>query len=215
TDEVYGSIKRGSFNEDSILSPSSPYAASKASADLLTLSYYATYKCPIIIARSTNNFGPYQYPEKLIPLFITSTLDGGILPLYGNGLNIRDWIYVKDNCRAIDLVLHNGKIGEIYNIGAGNEITNLALTKLILKDLNKPNSLVRFVKDRAGHDKRYSLKTDKIRALGFEPIYRFKEALHQTITWYRQNRLWWEKIKKRSKEFKSYYNRQYNTTRCI
>ncbi|MFN3966323.1 MAG: dTDP-glucose 4,6-dehydratase, partial [Endomicrobiia bacterium] len=157
TDEVYGSIENGSFTEESPLRPNSPYSASKASADMLCRAYFVTYNLPVIITRSSNNFGPYQYPEKIIPLFITNALEDKLLPVYGDGKNIRDWIYVLDNCKAIDLVLHKGKPGEIYNIGGGNEIQNIELTKKILKLLNKPESLIKFVEDRAGHDRRYSL----------------------------------------------------------
>ena len=210
TDEVYGSIKKGSFSETSPLSPNSPYAASKAAGDLLPLSYKRTFGMPVIVVRSTNNFGPYQYPEKLIPLFITNALDNKKLPVYGDGMNVRDWIYVKDNCQAIDRVLHWGKAGEIYNIGAGNEFTNISVTKFILKSLKKPNSLMKFVTDRQGHDFRYSLRIDKIGKLGFKPRASFKKALSETINWYKQNRKWWEKIKKKSKEYSSYYTTQYS-----
>jgi dTDP-glucose 4,6-dehydratase len=191
TDEVYGSILSGSFKEDSPLNPSSPYSASKASADLLALSYYTTFKLPVLITRSSNNFGPYQYPEKIIPLFTTNALQGKSLPVYGTGKNIRDWIYVEDNCRGIDLVLHKGKIGEIYNIGGGNEKSNIEITNLILKYLNKPKSLITFVKDRLGHDFRYSLNCDKIKKLGFKPKYDFETALRRTIEWYINNKSWW------------------------
>ncbi len=210
TDEVYGSIKKGSFDENAPLAPSSPYSASKASADLLALSYYNTHRCPVIIVRSTNNFGPCQYPEKLIPLFITNALDDKFLPVYGDGLNIRDWIYVEDTCRAIDLILHRGRIGDIYNIGAGNEITNLEVTKSILKYLKKPTTLIKFVKDRPGHDRRYSLKTDKIKKLGFKPANSFSEALQKTIEWYQNNRQWWEQIKTNCRKFRAYYAKQYD-----
>lgn len=209
TDEVYGSIERGSFDEDAPLVPSSPYSASKASADLLALSYYNTHRCSVIIVRSTNNFGPYQYPEKLIPLFITNALEGKFLPVYGDGLNIRDWIYVEDTCRAIEIVLQKGKIGEVYNIGAGNEVTNLEVTKSILKYLKKSSALIKFVKDRPGHDRRYSLKIGKIEKLGFKPAYNFNEALLETIGWYKNNRKWWEQIKTKCRKFRSYYTKQY------
>lgn len=211
TDEVYGSIKKGSFCENSPLSPNSPYSASKASADLLALSYYKTYGYPVIVVRSANNFGPFQYAEKLIPLFITNALDNKNLPLYGDGLNIRDWLYVEDTCRAIDIVLRRGKIGEIYNIAAGNELTNLAVTKFILKHLKKQASLIKFVKDRPGHDKRYSLKVEKMRNLGFKPYFTFREALRKTIDWYAENRSWWEKNKTKSWAFNLYYKKQYGT----
>jgi dTDP-glucose 4,6-dehydratase len=197
TDEVYGSIEKGSSLEDSPLSPNSPYAASKAAADLLVHSYFVTYNLPVIITRSSNNFGPYQYLEKVIPLFITNALEDKKLPLYGDGLNVRDWLFVLDNTEAIDLILHKGKIGEIYNIGAENEKTNLKLAQLILKKLNKSKDLVEFVKDRPGHDRRYSLNCDKIRNLGWQPRYNFEEALEVTINWYLSNQKWWKRLKGR------------------
>jgi len=210
TDEVYGSIESGSFTEASPLKPNSPYSASKAGADLLCRAYYITYKVPVIITRSSNNFGPYQYPEKIIPLFITNVIEDKPLPVYGDGLNVRDWLYVLDNCKAIDLVLHRGKPGEIYNIGAGNEIPNIELTKKILRILNKPESLIKFVQDRLGHDRRYSLDTSKIRKeLGWKPEYNFDTALEKTVDWYLKNRQWWEKIKKKQKEFQKFYKKYY------
>jgi dTDP-glucose 4,6-dehydratase len=195
TDEVYGSILEGSFKEDDCLRPSSPYSASKAGGDLLAFSYWVTHRFPVIITRSSNNFGPYQYPEKVIPLFITNALEGKPLPLYGDGLNVRDWLYVIDNCEAIDLVLLRGKEGEIYNIGAGNEFTNLELTKRILQLLGKPETLIECVKDRPGHDRRYSIDNSKIRSLGWRPKYEFGEALEETIRWYENNIDWWKKLK--------------------
>ncbi len=195
TDEVYGSCEEGSFSEDSPLKPNSPYAASKAGADLLVRSYFVTYNLPAIITRSSNNFGPYQYPEKVIPLFITNALGDKKVPLYGDGLNVRDWLYVLDNCRAIDLVLHKGQTGHIYNIGSGNELTNLALTKLILKLLAKPQDLIEPVKDRPGHDRRYSLDSVKIRNLGWQPQYNFSEAIEEVIEWYKDNESWWQNLK--------------------
>ncbi len=194
--EVYGSLKKGSFSENSPLDPNSPYAASKASADLLSRSYFATYKLPVIITRSSNNFGPYQYPEKLIPLFITNLLEEKRVPVYGKGKNIRDWLYVKDNCSAIDLILHKGKIGEIYNIGAGNEVTNLSITRIILRKMNKKEEMIEFVKDRLGHDFRYSLNADKIKELGWKPRVNFEDGIEKTIKWYQQNKDWWERLKK-------------------
>ena len=195
SDETYGSIEKGSFTEDSPLNPNSPYAASKAAADHLVHSYFVTYKLPVLIIRSSNNFGPYQYPEKVIPLFITNALENKKLPLYGDGLNVRDWLYVLDNCRAIDLILHKGEIGQIYNVAAGNEKTNLELTKLILKMMDKPEDLIEYVKDRPGHDRRYSLDTSKIKNLGWQPQYQFEETLKQTIRWYQDNKQWWQKLK--------------------
>ncbi len=186
TDEVYGSIREGSFSEISVLSPSSPYSASKAAADLLALAYFKTYNFPVLITRSTNNYGPFQHCEKFIPTMICSALENKPLPIYADGSNIRDWIYVEDNCRAIDLVLRKGKEGEIYNIGAGNERTNLEVAKEILKILEKPEDLISFVPDRPGHDFRYSVTTEKIRELGFELKWQFSEGLVETIRWYRE-----------------------------
>ncbi len=209
TDEVYGSVEEGSFTEESPLKPNSPYSASKASGDLLVRSYYKTYGVPAIITRSSNNFGPYQYPEKLIPLFITNALQDQPLPLYGDGKNVRDWIYVIDNCEAIDVVLHHGQPGEIYNIGAGNELQNIQITEMILDKLNKPRSLIKPVPDRPGHDRRYSLNCDKIRALGWQPRHNFEEALDETIRWYVENEAWWRRIKEKEASFKEYYRQQY------
>ncbi len=209
TDEVYGSVEEGSFTEESPLKPNSPYSASKASGDLLVRSYFKTYGVPAIITRSSNNFGPYQYPEKLIPLFITNALQDQPLPLYGDGKNVRDWIYVLDNCEAIDVVLHHGEPGEIYNIGAGNELQNIQITEMILDKLNKPRSLIKPVPDRPGHDRRYSLRCDKIRALGWEPRHQFEEALDATIQWYIEHEDWWRRIKEKEASFKEYYRKQY------
>ena len=198
TDEVYGSIEKGSFTEESPLRPNSPYAASKASADLLVRSYYITYGLPVLITRSSNNFGPYQYPEKLIPLFITNALEKRRLPLYGDGKNIRDWLYVIDNCEAIDLILHRGEGGQVYNIGGGKELTNIEITHTILKQLGKGDNLIKFVKDRPGHDRRYALNCTKIKGLGWRPKHNFASALTETIKWYEENRRWWERLKRRS-----------------
>jgi len=207
TDEVYGSIEQGSFKETDPLSPSSPYSASKAGGDHMAHAFHVTFGTPVIITRGSNTFGPYQYPEKIIPLFITNAIDDLPLPLYGDGLNVRDWIYVLDHCEAIDVVLHKGTPGEIYNIGAGNELPNIELTRLILKLLGKPESLIRYVKDRPGHDRRYSLDCTKIRALGWRPRHRFEEALAETVRWYVENQWWWRKIK--SGEYAEYYQRMY------
>jgi len=207
TDEVYGNVEIGSSREQDPLNPSNPYSASKGGAGLLALSYWVTYGLPIIITRSSNNFGPYQYPEKLIPLFITNALYDISLPLYGDGKNVRDWIHVHDNCVAIDLALHKGEPGEVYNIGAGNEKTNLEIAEFIVGELGKPKSLIKLVKDRLGHDRRYSLDSTKIFNLGFVPRYEFKEALKEAIKWYRDNETWWRRIKEG--EFKEYYNRAY------
>lgn len=207
TDEVYGSIEAGSFTEESPLNPSSPYSASKAAADLLVRSYYTTFNLPTLITRSSNNFGPYQYPEKFIPLFITNAIEDKPLPLYGDGLNIRDWIYVIDNCEAIDLVLHYGIPGEVYNIGGGNEHTNADIAANIVRTLGKPKSLIQFVADRPGHDRRYALECRKIASLGFKPRHAFEKALHETIRWYKETPDWWRKIK--SGEFQKYYEKMY------
>jgi dTDP-glucose 4,6-dehydratase len=207
TDEVYGSIEAGSFNEAGALMPSSPYSASKAGADRLAYSYFVTYGLPAIITRCSNNFGPHQYPEKLIPLFVTNAMDDKPLPIYGDGKNVRDWIYVEDHCDAIDFVYDRGKDGEVYNIGGGNERTNLEITEHILKKLDKPKRLMSFVDDRLGHDRRYSLDITKLDALGWKPRHSFAEALDRTIDWYRQNRWWWEKLK--SGEYLEFYKKNY------
>jgi dTDP-glucose 4,6-dehydratase len=208
TDETYGDIKEGSSKESDPLKPSNPYAASKAAADLLVYSYYVTYKLPVIIIRSSNNFGPFQYPEKIIPLFITNALEDKNLPLYGDGLNIRDWLYVKDNCEAISLVLEKGEEGQIYNVGGGNERTNLEITHLILDYLGKPESLIQYVRDREGHDRRYSLSSENIEALGWRPQYKFETALKETVGWFVENKEWWQKIKER-KEYKNFSKKWY------
>lgn len=195
TDEVYGSILEGSFTEDSPLSPNSPYSASKAAADLLVRSYWVTYKFPVLIVRSSNNFGPHQYPEKVMPLFITNLIEGKKVPLYAKGDNVRDWLYVEDNCRGIDLAFEKGMPGEIYNIGGGNEMTNLALAKKILGTFAKTEEFIQSVPDRPGHDFRYSVETAKLRRLGFAPRYDFDQALSLTIDWYRRNESWWRPLK--------------------
>ncbi len=197
TDEVYGSRLRGSFKEGDIMEPNSPYSASKASADLIVRAYSKTYNFHAMITRSSNNFGPFQFPEKVIPLFITNLLENKKVPLYGDGGNIRDWIYVIDNCAGIDLVLRKGKGGEIYNIGAGNEISNMELTRTIIKILGKSDKYIKHVKDRPGHDRRYSINTGKISKLGFKTQVSFSEAILSTVNWYKANRSWWMKLKKR------------------
>ena len=207
TDEVYGSIDKGLFKETDPLMPSSPYAASKTGADRLTYSYYVTYQLPVVIPRSSNNFGPYQYPEKLISLFVTNALDDKELPIYGDGKNVRDWLYVVDNCEAIEIVMESGKDGEVYNIGAGNEKNNLQITEFILQALDKPDTLMTFVEDRKGHDRRYALDITKINTLGWKPRHSFLEALQETVGWYRDNRWWWEKLK--SGEYLEYYRSHY------
>lgn len=194
TDEVYGSADKRSFKETDALNPSSPYSASKASADLIVNAYYKTYGLYVLITRSSNNFGPYQYPEKLIPLFIINALKNKPLPLYGNGLNVRDWLYVEDNCEAIDVVGRKGKCGEIYNVASGNEKTNIEITRLILKEMNKSESLIQYVEDRPGHDRRYSLDIAKIKRLGWNPKHTFEEAMRMTIKWYLKNEWWWRSL---------------------
>ncbi len=186
TDEVYGSIEEGSFTEESNLDPSSPYSSSKAASDLLVSAYFKTYKSPVLITRSSNNFGPRQYPEKLIPLFITYALQDKSLPLYGDGGNVRDWIYVMDNCIGVETALLKGKLGEVYNIGGGNEKTNLEITHLLLKLLDKPKTLIKNVDDRPGHDLRYSLDSSKIMKLGWKPEFTFEEAMNITVNWYKE-----------------------------
>ena len=209
TDEVYGSLERGSATEDDPLRPSNPYSASKAAGDLLALAYWQTHRTPVVITRSSNNFGPYQYPEKVIPLFITNALEEQPLPLYGDGKNVRDWLYVLDNCAAIDLVLRRGADGEVYNIGGGHEVENVALTREILRLTGKPDRLIRMVKDRPGHDRRYSLDCAKARRLGWAPRHPFASALEATVRWYREHEPWWRPLK--SGEFRAYYARQYGT----
>jgi len=209
TDEVYGSTAGAPFVETDLLHPSSPYAASKAGGDLMALAYATTYGVPVIITRASNNFGPYQYPEKLIPLFITNAIDDQPLPLYGDGLNVRDWLAVEDHCEAVDVVLRKGTVGEIYNVGGGNERNNLEITEMILRGVNKPKSLIKPVADRPGHDRRYALNADKLAALGFRPRRRFDDALRATIDWYRTHDSWWRPIK--SGEFRAYYEKQYRS----
>lgn len=188
TDEVYGSIENGSFNEESNIDPSSPYSASKAGGDMLVRAYFKTYGLPVLITRSSNNYGPYQYPEKLIPLFILNALNDKELPVYGDGKNVRDWIYVLDNCKGIDTVLNKGKFGEVYNIGGGNEKTNLDITHMILDILGKPKSLIKFVRDRPGHDQRYSLDSTKTKKLGWQPECSLEDGLKRTVQWYKENK---------------------------
>ncbi len=207
TDEVYGSIDKGFFKESDPLMPSSPYAASKAGADRLAYSYYVTYNLPVVIPRSSNNFGPYQYPEKLISLFVTNAMDDKALPIYGDGQNVRDWLYVLDNCEAIELVMERGRDGEVYNVGAGNEKSNLEITEFILRTLDKPKSLMTFVQDRMGHDRRYALDSAKLHTLDWKPGHGFEEALSETIRWYLDNRWWWERLK--SGEYLEYYRNHY------
>jgi len=196
TDEVYGSTLKGSFTENDILSPSSPYSASKAGSDLLALSYFTTYKLPVIITRCTNNFGPCQYPEKLIPLFVTNLIAGRKVPVYGTGENVRDWIHVSDHCRAVEFLLKKGIPGEIYNIGGGNEKTNIEITEKILMLLKKDESWIEYVTDRPGHDFRYSLDCSKLLKIGWSPRYSFEEGLKDTVEWYIMNEWWWRPLQK-------------------
>lgn len=196
TDEVYGSINAGSWSEAQPLSPNSPYSASKASSDLLVLAYHRTHNLDVVITRCSNNYGPYQFPEKVIPLFITNLLDDKTVPLYGDGSNIRDWIHVDDHCLGISLALQHGRSGEVYNIGGGNELSNVELTRLLVAHCGKDWSSVRQVQDRKGHDLRYSVSTEKIsKELGYEPRVEFTEGLTATVAWYRDNRSWWEPLK--------------------
>ena len=197
TDEVYGSIEEGSFMETDRLGPRSPYSSSKAGSDLIALSYQETYGLPVIVTRSSNNFGPFQFPEKVIPLFVTNLLDGKKVPLYGDGLNIRDWIHVLDNCAGVDTVLRKGTIGEIYNIGGGNETTNRELTSMVLSNMGVGEEMVEYVQDRLGHDRRYSVDCSKANALGWKPSRNLDVAVAETVEWYRANRAWWEPLKAR------------------
>jgi dTDP-glucose 4,6-dehydratase len=194
TDEVYGSTVSGSFDEGDILDPSSPYSASKAGGELLARSYVRTYGLNVMVTRSSNNYGPFQYPEKLIPVLIIKALRDQPLPIYGKGTNVRDWLHVEDNCRAIEHVLRNGRSGDIVNIGSGNEVPNIDIAKRILKIMNKPESLIKYVADRPGHDFRYSLEWDKMRAMGWRPQVPFEEGLRTTVEWYLSNKPWWEPI---------------------
>lgn len=197
TDEVYGSILDGSFKETDPLLPNSPYSASKAGAEMIVRSFYKTFGTPVMVTRTSNNFGPYQYPEKLIPLFVTNLIDNIKVPLYGDGMNVRDWIYVDDNCAALDAALHKGRIGEIYNIGAGNEKPNIWITKKIIELTGKDESMIKPVADRLGHDRRYSVDCSKIKSeLGWECRYDFEEALKKTVDWYKENESWWRPLKK-------------------
>ena len=207
TDEVYGSLATGAAREGDPLNPSNPYSASKAAADLLARAYFVTHRLPVLITRSSNNFGPYQYPEKVVPLFITNALDDRPLPLYGDGKNVRDWLYVLDNCAGIDLVLRRGADGEVYNIGGGNEVENVTLTRQILRLVGKPESLIAPVADRPGHDRRYALDSGKLAGLGWAPAHTFEAALEATVAWYRSHEAWWRPIK--SGAFRAYYERQY------
>lgn len=207
TDEVYGEVLSGHSRETDPLLPRNPYSASKAGADRLAYSYFNTYGTPVIITRASNNFGPYQYPEKLIPLFVTNALEDKPLPVYGDGMQVRDWLYVEDHCAAVSFLLDHGAPGEVYNIGGGNERRNIDITRMILDVLGKPHSLITHVTDRAGHDRRYALSSDKLRALGWSPQADFEVHMRETIEWYRARRDWWEPIK--SGAYREYYERAY------
>jgi dTDP-glucose 4,6-dehydratase len=209
TDEVYGSIEDGSFTENDPLNPRNPYAASKAGGDRMAYAYAQTYKMPVIITRASNNYGPYQYPEKLIPLFVTNAIDDQPLPLYGDGKNIRDWLFVEDHAAAIDFLIEHGTNSEVYNIGGGNERENREITQRILQLTGKPDTLIKRVADRVGHDRRYSVDTSKLEQLGFRMTTDFDAALDRTVHWYMENEPWWRAIKERSAEYKAYYEKQY------
>lgn len=214
TDEVYGSVASGASKETDELRPRNPYAASKAGADRLAYSYWATYEVPVVITRASNNYGPNQFPEKIIPLFITNAFDDVPLPLYGDGLNERDWLHVSDHCAALDLLIASGTPGEVYNIGGGNSVRNVDLTREILRLSGKPESLIRPVADRPGHDRRYCLDTSKVRALGWQPRIPFEQGLADTVSWYRANEWWWRPIKHEDPSFKAYYQNQYGERRA-
>lgn len=207
TDEVYGSIASGAFKETDPLEPNSPYSASKAGGELMVRAYHVTYGVPTLVTRGSNTFGPFQYPEKLASLFITNAIDDQPLPVYGDGRQVRDWLYVLDHCLGIDVVLHYGELGEVYNVGGENERFNIEVTELILELLGKPRSLIRYVPDRPGHDRRYALDCTKIKKLGWEPQWEWETAMEETVRWYRANEWWWRKIK--SGEFEAYYRQQY------
>ena len=209
TDEVYGSIESGSFTEQDPLNPRNPYSASKAGGDRMAYAYAQTHGMPVIVTRASNNFGPFQYPEKLIPLFVTNAMDDLSLPLYGDGKNIRDWLFVDDHCAAIDFLIERGENSEVYNIGGGNERENREITHKILELLKKPESLIKRVGDRQGHDRRYSLDTTKLERIGFKCDTDFDAALERTVQWYIDNEPWWRAIKERSAEYKAYYEKQY------
>jgi dTDP-glucose 4,6-dehydratase len=210
TDEVYGSLgPEGKFTESTPLHPNSPYAASKASSDLVVLAYQHTFGLPVVVTRCSNNYGPYQFPEKLIPLMIANALDNKPLPVYGQGINVRDWLHVYDHCRGIDVVLQRGRVGEVYNIGGNNEWKNIDIVRLLLKSLGKSESLISYVKDRPGHDLRYAIDASKItRELGWSPSFTFEDGLQKTIAWYRANETWWRRVMDGS--YQEYYRQQYH-----
>ena len=209
TDEVYGSVPEGSSTETDELRPRNPYAASKAGADRLAYSYFATHDVPVIITRASNNYGPYQFPEKILPLFVTNLMDNIQVPLYGDGGNVRDWLHVLDHCRGIDLIMHTGQNGEVYNIGGGNEVKNIDLTHNILALCGKGKELIKPVADRKGHDRRYSLSTKKLEQMGWKPQVPFEQGLKETVAWYQANEWWWRPIKERDPNYKAYMEAQY------
>ncbi len=210
TDEVYGSLgASGLFTEETPLHPNSPYSASKASSDLLAFAYHHTYGLPVVVTRCSNNYGPFQFPEKLIPLMIINALNDKSLPVYGDGLNVRDWLHVSDHCFALDTVLQNGKAGEVYNVGGNNEWKNIDIVQLVLQKVGKPESLISFVKDRPGHDRRYAIDASKIKKeLGWTPAYSFEDGIQETVQWYLNNSAWWKRVM--TGEYLEYYKRQYH-----
>ncbi len=215
TDEVYGSVRSGFASETAVLKPSSPYSASKAAADHLAMSYFTTYGTPVVITRAANNYGPYQYPEKFLPLFITHALEDQALPLYGDGLNVRDWLHVRDHCLGIEAVLRKGNLGEIYNIGTQRGFSNVAIAKTLLRALGKPPTLLRYVKDRPGHDRRYAMSIRKMdKDLGWKPQIRFEEGLKALVDWYRDHQAWWRPILMKSEAYKTFYKQQYTPGRA-
>ncbi len=215
TDEVYGSVPHGSSKETDELKPRNPYSASKAGADRLAYSYWATHNVPVIMTRASNNYGPNQFPEKVIPLFITNLMNDLPVPLYGDGQNVRDWLHVEDHCRAVDMLLTASQPGEVYNIGGGNEVKNVDLTHRLLELLGKPTSLIKPVEDRLGHDRRYSLDTSKLRAMGWTPKHEFAQGLAETVAWYQANEWWWRPIKEQDPAFKAYYETQYGSRQTV
>jgi dTDP-glucose 4,6-dehydratase len=213
TDEVYGSVAEGSSRETDELRPRNPYSASKAGADRLAYSYWATYNVPVVITRASNNYGPFHFPEKVIPLFITNAIDGLPVPLYGDGQQERDWLHVSDHCHAVDMLIAGGNPGEVYNVGGGNHVRNVDLTKRILDLTGRPHSLIQPVADRPGHDRRYSLDTSKLQQLGWHPEVPFDAGLRETVAWYRENEWWWRPIKENDPAFRAYYDAQYGQRR--
>ena len=211
TDEVYGSVPTGHSRETDELRPRNPYSASKAGADRLAYSYWATYNVPVIVTRASNNYGPNQFPEKVIPLFITNAIDNLPLPLYGDGQNVRDWLHVDDHCRGIDLLIDKGVNGEVYNIGGGNEVRNVDLTHRILELAGRPSTLIKPVQDRPGHDRRYALDTAKLKSLGWAPEVAFESGLAETVAWYRTNEAWWRSIKEEDPAFRAFHDAQYGS----